>query len=65
MELEYKIIYKIDGDIPINPAWIGEQLNVSVQALQKEINKKNLTGAHKLEIKLPGGWALKTSSAQA
>ena len=40
MELEYKIIYRIDGDIPINPAWIGEQLNVSVQALQKEINKK-------------------------
>ena len=58
MELEYKIIYRIDGDIPINPAWIGEQLNVSVQALQKEINKKNLTGAHKLELKLPAGWAL-------
>ena len=65
MELEYKIIYRIDGDIPINPAWIGEQLNVSVQALQKEINKKNLTGVHKLEIKLPEGWALKPASVQA
>jgi len=65
MELEYKIIYRIDGDIPINPAWIGEQLNVSVQALQKEINKKNLHGAHKLEIKLPGGWTLKPASVQA
>jgi len=58
MELEYKIIYRIGGDIPINPSWIGEQLNVSVQALQKEINKKNLTGDHKLVIKLPEGWAL-------
>jgi len=58
MELEYKIIYRIGGDIPINPSWIGEHLNVSVQALQKEINKKNLTGAHKLELKLPEGWAL-------
>ena len=65
IELEYKIIYKIGGDIPINPSWIGEQLNVSVQALQKEINKKNLTGVHKLEIKLPGGWALKPASVQA
>ena len=65
MELEYKIIYKIDGDIPINPAWIGEQLSVSVQALQKEINKKNLTGVHKLEIKLPGGGARKPASSQA
>ena len=65
MELEYKIIYRIDGDIPINPAWIGDQLNVSVQALQREINKKNLHGAHKLELKLPGGWALKPASVQA
>jgi len=65
MDLEYKIIYRVDGDIPINPAWIGEQLNVSVQALQKEINKKNLTGVHKLVIKLPEGWTLKPASAQA
>ena len=35
MELEYKIIYKIDGDIPINPSWIGEQLDLSLQALQE------------------------------
>ena len=57
MELEYKIIYKIDGDIPINPAWIGEQLNISLQALQKEINKKNLHGVHKLSVQAPEGWA--------
>ena len=57
MELEYKIIYKIDGDIPINPSWIGEQLDLGVQALQKKINKKNLHGAHKLELKHPEGWA--------
>ena len=57
MELEYKIIYRIDGDIPINPAWIGEQLNVSVQALQKEINKKNLGGKHTGELDDPG-WKL-------
>ena len=58
MELEYKIIYQIGNDIPINPAWIGEQLNLSLQALQKEIDKKNLDGVHKLVIKLPDGWAL-------
>jgi hypothetical protein len=58
MELEYKIIYQIGGDIPINPAWIGEQLNLSLQALQKQIDKKNLHGEHKLVIKLPEGWAL-------
>ena len=56
MALEYKIIYRNDGDIPINPAWIGEQLDLSVQALQKKINKKNLMGVHKLELKLPEGW---------
>ena len=65
MDLEYKIVYRVDGDIPINPSWIGEQLDLSVQALQKEINKKNLTGVHKLELKLPGGWALKPASSQA
>ena len=64
MHIEYKIKYKIDGDIPINPSWIGEQLNVSVQALQKEINKKNLTGVHKLELKLPGGWARQSTSKE-
>ena len=58
MNLEYKIIYQIGGDIPINPAWIGEQLNLSLQALQKKIDKKNLHGEHKLVIKLPDGWAL-------
>jgi len=57
MDLEYKIIYRIGGDIPINPAWIGEQLDLSVQALQKQIDKKNLNGDHKLVMKLPEGWA--------
>jgi len=56
MDLEYKIIYRIGGDIPINPAWIGEQLDLSVQALQKQIDKKNLRN-HKLVMKLPEGWA--------
>jgi len=69
MELEYKIIYRIGNDIPINPSWIGERLDQSVQALQKEIDKKNLNGDHKLVIKLPDGWALpiknKGSSDQA
>ena len=58
MHIEYKIKYKIDGDIPINPDWIRGQLHASVQALQKEIDKKNLHGEHKLVIKLPEGWAL-------
>ena len=69
MELEYKIIYRIDGDIPINPAWIRDQIELSLQALQEKINKKNLTGDHKLVIKLPDGWALpiknKATSGQA
>ena len=45
MEMEFKIRYRIDGDIPINPAWIRDQLDLSVQALQKEINKKILPAA--------------------
>jgi len=65
MELEYKIIYKIDGDIPINPAWIGDNLETLIQLLQHRIDKKNLTGAHKLELKRPEGWARKPASSQA
>ena len=57
MELEYKIIYRIGNDIPINPAWIGERLDQSVQALQKEIDKKNLRGKHTVELDDPG-WKL-------
>ncbi len=57
MDLEYKIIYRIDGDIPINPAWIRDQLDLSVQALQREINKKNTHGVHKLSLQAPEGWA--------
>ena len=57
MDLEYKIIYRVDRDIPINPAWIGGQLNKSLQALQKEIDKKNLGGKHTVELDDPG-WNL-------
>jgi len=57
MEMEFKIRYRIDGDIPINPAWIRDQLDLSVQALQKEINKKHLYGSHKLSLQAPEGWA--------
>ena len=57
MEMEFKIRYRIDGDIPINPAWIRDQLDLSVQALQKEINKKNTFGRHVLSLQAPEGWA--------
>ena len=57
MEMEFRIRYRIDGDIPINPAWIRDQLDLSVQALQKEINKKNTHGVHKLSLQAPEGWA--------
>ena len=69
MNLKYKIIYRIGNDIPINPGWIGERLQASVNKLQEEIDKKNLHGDHKLVIKLPEGWALpiknKAASDQA
>jgi len=58
MDLEYKIKYRIGNDIPINPAWIGYQLQDAVDALQEKINEKNLHGTHTLELKLPEGWAL-------
>jgi len=56
MELEYKIRYRIDGDIPINPAWIRTKLQTSIDALQKEINKKNTFGKHSLKLQAPEGW---------
>ena len=40
MNIEYKIIYRIGGDIPINPGWIGDQLQDAVDALQEKINEK-------------------------
>ena len=59
MHIEYKIKYKIDGDIPINPDWIRGQLQEGVDKLNKKLKaKKNLNGDHKLVIKLPDGWAL-------
>ena len=57
MELKYIITYKIGNDIPINPDWIRAQLHASVQALQKEIDKKNLGGKHTVELNDPG-WKL-------
>jgi hypothetical protein len=56
MNIEYKIIYRIGADIPINPAWIGDKLHASVAALQEEINQKNLHGTHTLELCYPEGW---------
>ena len=57
MELEYKIIYKIDGDIPISPAWIRDNLETLIKLLQYRIDKKNLLGVHKLSVQAPEGWA--------
>jgi len=54
--MEYKIIYRIGGDIPINPSWIGDQLQDAVDALQEKINEKNLHGTHTLELCFPDGW---------
>ena len=56
MDLEYKIIYRIGQDIPINPAWIKDQIQAAIDALQTEINKKALHGTHTLELKAPAGW---------
>ena len=56
MNLEYKIIYRIGQDIPINPGWIKDQIQAAIDALQTEINKKNLHGTHTLELKAPEGW---------
>ena len=56
MDLEYKIIYRIGQDIPINPGWIKDQIQAAIDALQTEINKKALHGTHTLELKAPEGW---------
>ena len=57
MHIEYKIKYKIDGDIPINPDWIRAQLQAGVDKLQAQINKKKLGGKHTVELNDPG-WNL-------
>ena len=56
MDLEYIIKYRIGNDIPINPSWIRDQIQAAIDALQTEINKKNLHGTHTLELKAPKGW---------
>ena len=55
MHIEYKIKYKIDGDIPINPDWIRDQLQEGVDKLQAEINKKNLGGKHTVSSRTRAG----------
>ena len=62
MNIEYKIIYRIGGDIPINPGWIGDQLQDAVDALQEKINEKNLNGTHTLELCFPDGWKPQATS---
>ena len=58
MHIEYKIKYKIDGDIPINPDWIRGQLQTAVDKLNKKLkDKKNLGGKHTVELNAPG-WKL-------
>jgi len=64
MDLEYIIKYRIGGDIPINPSWIGDQLQDAVDALQEKINEKNLHGTHTLELCFPGGWKPQAASAK-
>ena len=56
MDMEYKIIYRIGGDIPINPSWIADQIQTAVDKLQVKINEKNLHGTHTLEFCRPDGW---------
>ena len=57
MHIEYKIKYKIDGDIPINPDWIRAQLQVVVDKLQAKINKKNQKRIRLQALKPSSGWA--------
>jgi len=56
MDLEYKIIYRIGQDIPINPGWIRDQIQNAIDALQIKINEKDLHGTHTLELRAPEGW---------
>ena len=58
MNIEYKIIYRIGGDIPINPDWIRGQLQAGVDKLNKKLkDKKGLGGKHTVELDDPG-WKL-------
>ena len=64
MHIEYKIKYKIDGDIPINPDWIRGQLQAGVDKLNKKLQaKKGLGGKHTVELDDPG-WKLQASSSK-
>ena len=64
MELEFKIIYRIGGDIPVNPAWVGEKIEDAVDKLQIELHEKNLQGTHALEFCYPEGWKPQAPSAK-
>ena len=57
MEIDkYIITNKIGNDIPINPAWIRDQIRAALVELQAKINKKNLNGQHIIELQAPEGW---------
>ena len=57
MVQNFIIRYKVEDDIPINPDWILKQLKENVSMVQSEINRKNLFGEHKLELKeVKEGW---------
>ena len=64
IKLEYKITYQIGADIPINPSWIGDQIQAAINKLQAKINKKNLMGQHILEVQYPDGWKPQASSSK-
>ena len=64
MKIEYKIISRIGGDIPVNPAWVGEKIEDAVDKLQIELHEKNLQGTHTLEFCYPEGWKPQAPSAK-
>jgi hypothetical protein len=51
MVQKFIIRYKVEDDIPICPDWILKQLQDNVSITQSEIDRKNLFGKHKLELR--------------
>ena len=56
MEHKFTITYKVDGDIPICPDWIRQQVEMHMSQLQADINFKKLHGSHKLGLTSSGPW---------
>jgi len=57
MVQNFIIRYKVTDDIPINPDWVLKQLQDGVSMVQSEINRKNLFGEHKIELReVKEGW---------